>query len=226
MVKNILIIGGSRGIALAVAQYYCQCENVICVSRTKSPFGRWIEADISKTEGVLKVANSLDEDKIDVLMFLGGTWENGAFTDEYSFLKSDFAEIDRVIAVNCIAAIKIVKAIYEKLKKSDNPRALFIGSLSALENSASREVANSASKYGLRGAIQALQQELKNDRIGFTLINPGNVETPEVLQDIASGAFSPQKPIPLRDLIAVIDCAIKLSRDSYLQEANIAQINI
>ncbi|BAZ17304.1 putative oxidoreductase [Calothrix sp. NIES-4071] len=97
--------------------------------------------------------------------------------------------------------------------------------MSGLDNQATREVANTASKFGLRGAAQALQIELSNTGIGFTLINPGNVATPEVLNDIASSTFSPQVPIPLSDLISVIDCCLKLSRASCMSEINLTQLN-
>lgn len=93
------------------------------------------------------------------------------------------------------------------MKKSQAPKVIFIGSLSGLDNQASREVANTASKFGLRGAAQALQIELSNTGIGFTVINPGNVATPEVLNDIASNTF-------------------KLSRASCMSEINLIQLNL
>lgn len=225
MKKNIVVIGGSKGIGLAVAKFYSPSHNLWSVSRSRSPYGEWIEADISEQFGIDKVAEKLSNERIDVLMFLGGTWENNAFTAQYNLLESNFAEIDNIIKVNCLAPIKLVKSLYDNLMKSDNPRAVFIGALSALENQATREVANSASKYGLRGAIHALRQELKNSKIGFTVINPGNVATPEVMQDIESGNFHQQEPISIQDIIAVIECAINLSKTSYLQEVNIAQLN-
>ncbi|ELR99834.1 SDR family oxidoreductase [Gloeocapsa sp. PCC 73106] len=224
--RTILIIGGSRGIGLAVSEYYAQKNiNLICVSRSPSNYGTWIEADIGTQVGVDKIAEFFEGKKIDALLFLGGTWEQNAFTEQYDFLTSDFAEIDQVIAVNCIAPIKIVKALFNSLKLSTNPKAIFIGSLSGLENKASREVANSASKYGLRGAIHALQRELKDSHIGFTVINPGNVATPEVFNDIKTGAFQEQKPIPLEDLISVIECALNVSSFVYIPEINIAQLD-
>ncbi|MBF2066726.1 MAG: SDR family oxidoreductase [Calothrix sp. C42_A2020_038] len=224
--ENILIVGGSRGIGLAVAEYYHdKVENLICVSRNRSKFGKWIEADISKQEGIDKVCIAFENSPLDALLFLGGTWEKGAFTSDYNFINSSYEEIDYVIAVNLIAPIKLTKALIPSLKKSKVPKVIFIGSLSGLDNQASREVANTASKFGLRGAAQALQIELSNTGIGFTVINPGNVATPEVLNDIASSTFSPQVPIPLNDLISVIDCSLKLSQASYISEINLVQLN-
>ncbi|MBD2774743.1 SDR family oxidoreductase [Iningainema sp. BLCCT55] len=225
MIKNMLIIGGSRGIGLAVAEYYHdKVENLVCVSRNPSKFGKWIEADVSEQQGIDKVCAAFDSRPLDALLFLGGTWEKGAFTTDYNFINSSYEEIDRVIAVNLIAPIKLVKGLISSLKKSQVPKVIFIGSLSGLDNQATREVANTASKFGLRGAAQALQIELKNTGISFTVINPGNIATPEVLNDIANSTFSPQVPIPLSDLISVIDCSLKLSQASYMPEINLAQL--
>ncbi|WP_238360899.1 SDR family NAD(P)-dependent oxidoreductase [Iningainema tapete] len=221
----MLIIGGSRGIGLAVAEYYHdKVENLVCVSRNPSKFGKWIEADVSEQQGIDKVCAAFDSRPLDALLFLGGTWEKGAFTTDYNFINSSYEEIDRVIAVNLIAPIKLVKGLISSLKKSQVPKVIFIGSLSGLDNQATREVANTASKFGLRGAAQALQIELKNTGISFTVINPGNIATPEVLNDIANSTFSPQVPIPLSDLISVIDCSLKLSQASYMPEINLAQL--
>ena len=226
MADNILIVGGSRGIGLAVAEYYHdKVDNLVCVSRSPSKYGKWIEADISKQEGIDNVFAAFDSSPLDALLFLGGTWEKGAFTNNYNFINSSYEEIDHVIAVNLIAPVKLTKGLISSLKKSQVPKVIFIGSLSGLDNQASREVANTASKFGLRGAAQALQIELSNTGIGFTVINPGNVATPEVLNDIASSNFSAQVPIPLSDLICVIDCCLKLSRASCMSEINLTQLN-
>ncbi len=222
--KTMLIVGGSRGIGLAVAKHYAtRVEQLYCVSRSPSPVGEWIEADISKQEGLDAVASVVGDRPLDAFLFLGGVWEAGAFTDRYAFDSSSFEEIDFVIAVNLTAPIKLTKLLLTNLQASEDPRVLVVGTLSGLENCAGREVANSASKYGLRGAAQAMQRELGKLGICFTVVNPDNMETPEVLKDIQTGAFGPQVPIPMADLVKVIDCTLSLSRNSYVSEVNLTQ---
>ena len=89
-----------------------------------------------------------------------------------------------------------------------------IGSTSGLENSGSREGANTASKFGLRGAAEALNASLRSYGIATTVINPANVATPEVFDDIASGDFGPQVPIRMEDVTATLDYILRLSPDS------------
>lgn len=222
--KRILVIGASRGIGAAVAQHFAQQgDYVFSVSRTQPIAGEWIQADISTSEGIKSVADTIGESRLDALLFMGGVWEDGAFTEQYNFMQSSDRETRYVIAVNTIAPIELTKQLTKNLVKSDNPRAIFIGSLSGLDNSASVEVANTASKFGLRGAAQALKLALRDYKIGVTVINPGNVATEEVLTDIEEGRFSQQVPISLADIISAIEWILTLSKTVDIGEINMQQ---
>lgn len=222
--ETYLLIGGSRGIGAAVAAHLSDRNiNLYSVSRSQSHHGTWIEADISTPDGLAKVIKEVGDQKLDGLLYLGGIWEQGAFTSDYDFLKSPDQETRQVLAVNLIAPIELVKALSPNLKKSDNPRTIYIGSLTAHPNTASPEVANTASKFGLMGAIEAMRLSLKDQGIAFTVINPGNVATDEVLEDIAEGRFDAQIPIPMSDLIATVDCALAMSPASEIRVLDLAQ---
>jgi NAD(P)-dependent dehydrogenase (short-subunit alcohol dehydrogenase family) len=222
--KRYLIIGASRGIGAAVATHLAsQGHEIVSVSRSSPGLGEWIQADISTAAGIDKVATSMAERALDGLLFLGGVWEHGAFTSDYDFTRSPDDETRFVISVNLIAPIELTKRLHPNLGKSENPRAIYIGALSGLENSATPEVANTASKFGLRGAVQALRLSLATTGIGFTVINPGNLETEEVLNDIKEGRFPKQFPIPLSDLCSLVDWLLSLSRHTEVGEVNLMQ---
>jgi NAD(P)-dependent dehydrogenase (short-subunit alcohol dehydrogenase family) len=160
----------------------------------------------------------------DGLALLLSTYK-GAFTSGYDFFASPDEETRHVLAVNTIAPIELVKGLANNLAQSDNPRAVFIGALSGLDNSATVEVANTAAKYGLRGAVQALRLALQSQRIGVTLINPGNVATGEVLADIEEGRFASQTPIPVDDVVSAIEWILSLSHKVDVGEINLYQKN-
>jgi 3-oxoacyl-[acyl-carrier protein] reductase len=222
--KRILVVGASRGIGAAVAQHFAQKgEQVISVSRTRPSAGEWVQADISTAEGIEAVIDAVGESRLDALLFMGGVWEDGAFTEKYNFLQSSDQETRYVIAVNTIAPIELTKQLTQNLAKSDNPRAIFIGALSGLDHAASIEVANTASKFGLRGAAQALSIALRAYNIDITVINPGNVATEEVMADIEEGRFGQQVPIPLADLISAIEWILTLSTAVNIGEINMQQ---
>ncbi|MGV2832125.1 SDR family NAD(P)-dependent oxidoreductase [Myxosarcina sp. GI1(2024)] len=222
--KQIVVVGASRGIGAAVAQHFAQKgDRVFSVSRSQPVAGEWIQADISTDAGIQLVADTIGDAVLDAFLFMGGVWEDGAFTGQYDFFKSSDRETRYVMAVNTIAPIELTRQLTKNLINSNNPRTIFIGSLSGLDNSATIEVANTASKFGLRGAAQALKIALSDRNIGITVINPGNVATEEVLTDIEEGRFEQQVPIPLADIISGIEWILTLSNNVDIGEINIQQ---
>jgi 3-oxoacyl-[acyl-carrier protein] reductase len=220
--KTILVAGASRGIGLAVAEHLqTRCDRLLTVSRTESVNGEWIQADLSMLTGVETVATAIGNDRVDALLYMGGTWETHAFTNQYRFEECSDADIAQVIAVNLVAPIRLVKALLPALRRSDNPKIIFMGALSGRDNFPGREVANSASKFGLRGVVHSLREELRSQQIGVTVINPGNVGTPEVLADLAANNLSGSGAIPLTDLLSIIDCILSLSRATCIKEIDV-----
>lgn len=222
--KRIITVGASRGIGGAVAEHFAEKGNTIfSVSRNKPVAGNWIQADISTPEGINTISDKIGGSPIDALLFMGGVWEDGAFTDQYDFLKSPDYETRYVLAVNTVAPIELMKKFAHNLSLSNNPRAIFIGALSGLDNSATTEVANTASKFGLRGAVQSLRLALQHYRIGITVINPGNIATEEVIADIEEGRIEAQTPIPTEDVISTIEWILSLSNTVDIGEINMYQ---
>jgi 3-oxoacyl-[acyl-carrier protein] reductase len=220
--QRVVIVGASRGVGAAVAEYLTSCTTeLITVSRTPSKFGQWIEADISHKSGIDKVNRAVGDSALDALLYMGGTWETQAFTREYSFESCTDEDIENVIAVNLLAPIRLVKSLLPALRLATNPKIIFMGALSGLDNFPAREVANSASKFGLRGVVHALREELRKDRIAVTIINPGNIATPEVLDDLKQAGKPETNAIPLSDLLSVIDCILSLSRSTCIKEIQI-----
>lgn len=222
--REIIVVGASRGIGASVARHFVEKgDSVLSVSRTQAVAGKWIQADISTPEGIEIIGENVGQSRLDALLFMGGVWENGAFSDQYDFMTSSYQETRFVISVNTIAPIELTKSLVKNLVKSDNPRVIFIGALSGLDHSPTVEVANTASKFGLRGAAQSLRLALGQYKIGITVINPGNVATEEVIADIEEGRFAVQIPIPMSDLISTIEWVLRLSIAVDIGEINIYQ---
>ena len=192
--NNLIVVGASRGIGAAVAEHLVSRTNrLITVSRSVSNFGEWVKADISTKQGIEIVSKAVGNCVLDGLLYMGGTWESKAFTKNYSFEKCSDEDIENVFLVNLLAPIRLTKSLLPTLRKSSNPKIIFMGALSGLDNFPAREVANSASKFGLRGAVHALREELRQDRIAVTVINPGNIGTPEVLSDLREAGETRRK---------------------------------
>ncbi|MGB3533364.1 MAG: SDR family NAD(P)-dependent oxidoreductase [Microcoleaceae cyanobacterium] len=224
--NNIVIVGASRGIGAAVAEHLISRTNrLLTVSRSPSQFGEWVQADVSKKAGINVINQAVGDAAVDCLLYMGGTWETQAFTEEYSFENCSEEDIENVFLVNLLAPIRLVKSLLPTLRKSPNPKIIFMGALSGLDNFPAREVANSASKFGLRGAVHALREELRQDRISVTIINPGNIGTPEVLADLKAAGEAEENAIPLYDIISIIDCVLSLSRSTCIKEIQVPAMN-
>jgi 3-oxoacyl-[acyl-carrier protein] reductase len=220
--NTMLVAGASRGIGLAVAEHFApKAQRLISVSRTPAPFGEWVGADLAQLSGVEAVAQAVGDSALDALLYMGGTWETHAFTRQYQFATCSDSDITQVLAVNLLAPIRLVKALLPALLRSANPKIIFMGALSGRDNFSGREVANSASKFGLRGAVHALREELRFQQIGVTVINPGNVGTPEVLADLAADGLLGGAAIPLTDLLKIIDCVMSVSRATCIKEIDV-----
>ena len=144
--ERVVVVGASRGIGAAVAEHlFSRTTELITVSRTPASCGKWVEADISTKSGIATVTKAIANSSLDALLYMGGTWEQEAFTSRYSFAACSDEDIERVIAVNLLAPIRLVKSLLPALGRSPNPKIIFMGALSGLDNFPAREVANSAS---------------------------------------------------------------------------------
>jgi 3-oxoacyl-[acyl-carrier protein] reductase len=224
MLDTIVLVGASRGIGAAAAAHLSpRTRRLIAVSRTPAPNGEWIQADMASDEGIAAVKSAVGDEPLQARLYLGGVWEAGAFTDTYRFQSSPARETRFVIDVNLVAPILLSQALAGNLAKAANPRIVLLGSASGKDNAASVEVANTASKFGLCGAAQSLAIALRPEGIGVTVINPDNIATAEVEDDIAAGRFGTQTPIPLADVMAALDFVLSASPACVAAEINLAQ---
>lgn len=222
MRDTAVVVGASRGIGAAVARHITgRFGRVLSVSRTAAPSGEWLPVDVSTRAGVDSIADAVASDPVEALLYMGGGWERNAFTDAYRFETCADDDLQRVLNINLLAPIRCVQALLPALRRGKNPKVVFMGALSGLDNFPSKEVANSASKFGLRGAIHSLRENLREDRIGVTVINPGSIATPEVLDDVAKGFLDAASVIPMTDLLAVVDLVLGLSRSTAIKEIHL-----
>lgn len=227
-----VVIGGSRGIGGAATQHLVEAgHDIIAVSRTPAQAGKWVEADIGTDDGLsavkkavaLHLGSNPTQKGLDGLLFLGGVWENGAFTDAYDFLASPPGETRFLLSVNLTAPILLAQLLASVLAEADNPRVILNGSMSGLPNAATREVANTATKFGMQGITEALNIALREHGIGVTVVNFENVATPEVFDDIDQGLFGAQVPIPMSDVLATYNYLLSISADTVPQSIDLRQ---
>lgn len=217
---TILIIGGSSGIGLETSKYLAdKCQHLITVSRRTAPFGQWIKTDITQPTAIQELAKQLGDRPIDGLLYLGGTWETNAFTDQYSFEHCSDQDLENTLSVNLLGPIRVIQALLPNLKLAQNPKIIITGAaIAGLTLTGGKEVANTASMIGLRGMVLALRETLQKYRIGITLLKPGYIATEEVVEDFKASGTSLDYAIPFEDFFTIIESIFKLSNRTNINE--------
>lgn len=230
---NIVIFGASRGIGLGFSIGLPDPgDTVFLVSRTRPPsldradqVSRiWIRADLSIPQtAAITVSEAIGDQTIDFLFYNAGIWEQHAFEATYSFEHSTPEEMEQIIHVNLLAAILCTHRLLPNLKRSSNPRIVYMSSLSGVDNSGAPEVANTASKFGLRGVVHALRECLREHRIPVTALNPGNIAAEIAYETGAEAAIQAYNgtQIPMQDLVLLLRCLRQLSRVACVKEIDI-----
>jgi short-subunit dehydrogenase len=227
--KNILILGASRGLGDALSQGLPQAgDTAWLVSRGKpqslmqqDAVNRiWIEADLSSNTTSQQIVTALDGQKLDALVYNVGIWESTAFSDDYDFEEINPVDHERILQVNLLSAIHCIQAVLPNLRHANHAKIILIGSISGVENTGSPEVAYVASKFGVRGIAHALRENLRADGIAVTCMNPGMIATEVPYAagiDQALAQFNDTQ-IPVHDVVAIARCILSLSHASCVKE--------
>jgi NAD(P)-dependent dehydrogenase (short-subunit alcohol dehydrogenase family) len=218
---NMLILGASRGLGAAFSAGVANAGDTLWLVSRSRPALRaedgiqrhWIEADLSLPQAGDAIAAAFGERLLDVLIYNAGIWETNGFEESYDFRRVSEAETQRIIAVNLTSAITCVQSLVPALLRAAHAKVVLIGSTSGLENVRSREVAYTASKFGLRGLARSLRENLRPHGVAVTCINPGEIanEVPYELGVDGAIAAGNGRRIPVHDLVALVRCVIALS---------------
>nr|GMD63768.1 3-dehydrosphinganine reductase TSC10A-like [Ipomoea batatas]GME05605.1 3-dehydrosphinganine reductase TSC10A-like [Ipomoea batatas] len=186
--RHVFITGGSSGIGLALAHQAASegARQVSILARNTSKLedakreirlatGREVvafSADVRDYEAVKKAVE--EAGPIDVLIC-----NHGVFIPQ-ELDTQELEEVKFMIDVNLIGTFNLIKAALPGMKnRADRgPGSIAIMSSQAGQVGIYGYSAYSASKFGLRGMAEALQQEIIGDDIHVSLIYPPDTETP------------------------------------------------
>lgn len=165
--KNVVIVGGSSGIGLAVVQNLKDCS-VTNISRTPCAVAgvKNITADVTDRDATGKAFAGIDE--IDALIYCAGA-SLAAPTE----LVSE-GDITRVFDVDLFSVIACIRCALPMLSKSDDARIVVLASSAAVAPIAYDSV-YSASKAGVVSLCTELRLELPE--IKSTAVIIGGVRT-------------------------------------------------
>lgn len=170
MKKNVLLIGGSHGIGLAVAQMLAEDHNVIIASRTSSNLEHLdvthFEFDVTRDDITI-----LDlPDTIDGLVYFPGSINLKPFR---AIRQEDFQED---LEINFLSLVKVIQGLLPKLKKSSQASLVFFSSV-AVKLGMPYHTSVSASKGAIEGFSKALAAEYAPS-FRVNVIAPSLTDTP------------------------------------------------
>lgn len=216
---NIIITGATGGIGFALAQKFCQNENlkIIGIARNKSKLER-IADQINKTSkntnffpivfdlndienfSTLKVEIQKIFTQIDVLINNVGILVNKPFE------VTDLADMESTFRTNFYSPYFLIQSLLENFNK--NSHILNISSMGGVQGSVKFPglTAYSASKAALSNLTECLAAELKAKQIFVNAIAPGSVQT-EMLEKAFPGFRAAVNADDMAEFIA--DFAIK-----------------
>ncbi|XVE99142.1 hypothetical protein REPUB_Repub03eG0171700 [Reevesia pubescens] len=185
--RHVFITGGSTGIGLALAQKaVLEGARVSLLARSLNKlqeaqksihqdYGVDVSifaADVRDYDAVKRAVE--DAGPIDVLVV-----NQGVFVPQ-ELEKQGLDEIKFMIDVNLMGSFNVIKAALPLMKdrKDRGPASIALMSSQAGQVGIYGYTAYSASKFGLRGLAESLQQEVISDNIHVSVIFPPDTDTP------------------------------------------------
>ncbi|CAN6457679.1 unnamed protein product [Victoria cruziana] len=191
--RDVVISGGSSGIGLAIAQQAAsEGARVTILARdakkleeasrsiqkaTGNAYVTTLSVDVRDFAAVQRAMESCPS--IDVLIC-----NHGVFVPQ-ELEEQTVDAVKYMLDINLLGTFNLIKAALPIMKKrKDNlPASIALMSSQAGQVGIYGYAAYSASKFGLRGLGEALQQEVIADNIHITLIFPPDTETPGLLEE-------------------------------------------
>ncbi len=229
---NVLIVGASRGLGLALASAMLEDgHRVFGVSRGSNPPEElaaaarsgvlsWVGADFSDPRGAAaSIADALPP-SLDVIVYNIGIWEEAAFSEEYDFLGSGAEEIESLVTANVTGPLLLLHRLLPSLLVSAHPRVILTGSTSGVPRSGRPEVAFGASKFALTGIADALREGYRHHGLSVSVMQLGylNTEDPLSVPVEEAAARGAGTLVPVHDVVEVIRTMMRLSPASFVRE--------
>jgi uncharacterized protein len=180
--KVIVITGATSGVGLQVVETFLE-NNWIVIglskdlkklnslnNRLNDRYFHHIATDISNSQSVINAFQKISQitTHVDVLV------NNASIFKQKPFIDFDIQEIDNIIDTNLKGTIYCT---LQCLKLMSIGRIINIGSVSAIHGIENQSI-YSASKYGINGFAETLNQELIKTGIKISTIHPGGIDTP------------------------------------------------
>ena len=206
-----VVTGAARGIGRAIAARLAKDGAFVCVSDV-------IDDRIEETARIIKdaggkafpvVADVANQNDVDALVHaaaegMGGidVLVNNAGVSSAGFIESvQDADIEKVLSVNLVGALRMTRSAAPHLKESERGRIVNVSSVEGIRGSGLVPV-YSASKAGLLGLTRSNAVELARYKVTVNAVCPGPIDTDMLAPLMSDERFREKvkKGVPLRRL--------------------------
>ncbi len=168
--KSYLIVGGSSGIGLALAQLLCENNQVFVASRTADSIAQLKVQHIPYDATLDELNTEVLPEKLDGLVYCPGSINLRPFRGlSINAFENDFS-------INVLGAVKSLQAVMSRLQASTNAAVVFFSTV-AVQTGMPFHSSVSASKGAIEGLTRALAAEFA-PQIRVNAIAPSLVNTP------------------------------------------------
>ena len=187
--KNVLIVGGSSGIGLAIADYFdAQQANVIVASNETGQGERfeyfadndlWINADVATEHGPKELVETawrkFGHEPIDSLVYVAGVYiADGLHTDDPAAVWNKTFNIK--VRGSYLAALEYARCLEESDVESQDPSILFVSSINAIQ-SEPEHLAYDGACAAVEGQTRSFAVQFASQGIRVNCLAPGLVAT-------------------------------------------------
>ena len=212
--KNVLVVGGSRGIGKAIVQEFAKADaHVFYASRTpmSSRDNNYknkvvhLACDIAKEQEIVDMFVKLDDlcEQIDFVINVAGT----NLCEPISKINSD--EWDRVLDINLKSFFIVSKLAVERMIPAQAGRIVNVSSIAGRHKSIVSGVHYTSSKAGIIGLTKQLAHEVAKHNILVNVVCPSQTMTEMLEQSMTPEQLSTlEGKIPVRRIATTREQAI------------------
>jgi short-subunit dehydrogenase len=219
--RKLLVTGCSRGIGLAVTRrLLADGHQVVGISRARPEIDAagftHVKLDLSDLDALPDALRDLSKTHPDI----NGLVLNAGFGRFGSLEQFSSIQIRQLIDLNLTSHVLVAREFLPKLKQKESGDMVFVGSESALKGGRYGAV-YSATKFGLRGLVQALQEECSASGVRVGIVNPGMVNTSFFDALDFQPGDEPDQHLVAEDVVAAVMLMLEARPGAVVQEINL-----
>ena len=219
--RKLLVTGCSRGIGLAITRrLLADGHLVVGISRARPEIDAagftHVKLDLSDLDALPDALRDLSTTHPDI----NGLVLNAGFGRFGTLEQFSSSQVRQLIDLNLTSHVLVAREFLPKLKQKESGDMVFVGSESALKGGRYGAV-YSATKFGLRGLVQALQEECSASGVRVGIVNPGMVNTSFFDALDFQPGDEPDQHLVAEDVVAAVMLMLEARPGAVVQEINL-----